>query len=181
MQLVLFIPWIGSNQVLPFQARVELEAMTKKECSSFSKAPASLEPPITLFSVLSRKLVGGLTPLKMCSRCILHTQPTGQHTHTHTYIYHHHHVAPPARISLTVSRHFSPIIHRLRQVFWVTSRVLTQLLYVGSCWSSHSCTSMCGGPQEYIAYELVLASPAVSCVSGSSNLYSFCDGGQVSV
>ena len=59
---------------------------------------------------------------------------------------------------------FLPIIHRLRQVFRVTSRVLTQLLYVGSCWSSHSCTSMCGGPQEYIAYELVLASPAVSCV-----------------
>ena len=76
---------------------------------------------------------------------------------------------------------FLPIIHRLRQVFWVTSRVLTQLLYVGSCRSSHSCTSMCGGPQEYIAYELVLASPAVSCVSCSSNLYSFCDGGQVSV
>ena len=73
---------------------------------------------------------------------------------------------------------FLPIIHRLRQVFRVTSRVLTQLLYVGSCWSSHSCTSMCGGPQEYIAYELVLASPAVSCVSGSSNLYSFCDGGK---
>ena len=76
---------------------------------------------------------------------------------------------------------FLPIIHRLRQVFRVTSRVLPQLLYVGSCWSSHSCTSMCGGPQEYITYELVLASPAVSCVSGSSNLYSFCDGGQVSV
>ena len=29
------------------------------------------------------------------------------------------------------------------------------------------------GPQEYIAYELVLASPAVSRVSGSSDLYSF--------
>ena len=43
------------------------------------------------------------------------------------------------------------------------------------------CTSICGGLQEYIAYELVLASPAVSRVSGSSNLYSFRDGGQVSV
>ncbi len=41
--------------------------------------------------------------------------------------------------------------------------------------------SICGGPQEYIAYELVLASPAVSRVSGSSDLYSFRDGGQVSV
>ena len=33
------------------------------------------------------------------------------HTHTHMYIYHHHHhhhhVVPPARISLTLSRHFS--------------------------------------------------------------------------
>ncbi len=63
-----------------------------------------------------------------------------------------------------------PIIHRLRQVLRATTRVLTQLLYVSSCWSSHSCTSMCGGPQEYIAYELVLASPAVSCMSGSSSL-----------
>ena len=62
----------------------------------------------------------------------------------------------PDRLSLLL-----PITHRLRQVLRVTSRVLTQLLYVGSCWSSHSCTSMCGGPQEYIAYELVLASPAV--------------------
>ena len=35
--------------------------------------------------------------------------------------------------------------------------------------------------QEYIAYELVLASPAVSRMSGSSDLYSFRDGGQVSV
>ena len=76
---------------------------------------------------------------------------------------------------------FLPIIHRLRQVFRVTSCVLTQLLYVSSCWSSYFCTSICGGPQEYIAYELVLASPAVSRVSGSSDLYSFRDGGQVSV
>ena len=36
-------------------------------------------------------------------------------------------------------------------------------------------------PQEYIAYELVLASPAVSRVSGSSNLYSFRYGGGASV
>ena len=70
-----------------------------------------------------------------------------------------------------------PIIHRLRQVFRVTSCVLTLLLYVSSCWSSCFCSSICGGPQEYLAYELVLASPAVSCVSGSSNLYRFRDGG----
>ena len=38
-----------------------------------------------------------------------------------------------------------------------------------------------GGPSEYITYELVPASPAVSCMSGSSNLDSFRDGRQVAV
>ena len=32
-----------------------------------------------------------------------------------------------------------------------------------------------------MTYELVPASPAVSCMSGSSNLDSFCDGRQVAV
>ena len=40
---------------------------------------------------------------------------------------------------------------------------------------------MCGGPQEYITYEFVPASPAVSCMSGSSNLNSFRDRRQVAV
>ena len=74
-----------------------------------------------------------------------------------------------------------PIVHRLRQVFQVTSCVLTQLLYVSSGRSSCFCLAICGSPQEYITYELVLASPAVSGVSGSSNLYSFRDGRQVAV
>ena len=39
-----------------------------------------------------------------------------------------------------------PIIHRLRQVFRVTSCVLTLLLYVSSSWSSCFCTAICGGP-----------------------------------
>ena len=38
-----------------------------------------------------------------------------------------------------------PIVHRLRQVFWTTSRILTELLNVCSCWSCF-CTAMCGGP-----------------------------------
>ena len=37
------------------------------------------------------------------------------------------------------------------------------------------------GSIGYVTYELVLASPAVSGVSGSSNLYSFRDGRQVAV
>ena len=40
---------------------------------------------------------------------------------------------------------------------------------------------MCGGPQEYITYELVPASAAVSCMSGSSNLNSFRDRRDVAV
>ena len=74
-----------------------------------------------------------------------------------------------------------PIVHRFWQVFRATSLILTQLLYVGSSWSSCFCLAVCRGPQEYITYELVLASPAVSCISGSSNLDSFCDGRQVAV
>ena len=74
-----------------------------------------------------------------------------------------------------------PIVHHLRQVFWVTSCVLTQLLYVSSGWSSCFCLAICGGPQQYVTYELVFASPAVSGVSGSSDLYSFRDGRQVAV
>ena len=74
-----------------------------------------------------------------------------------------------------------PIIHRLRQVFRTTSRILTKLLYVCSSWSSSFCSAICGGPLEYITYELVPASPAVSCVSDSSNLDSFRDGRQVAV
>ena len=40
---------------------------------------------------------------------------------------------------------------------------------------------MCGGPLEYISYEFVPASPAVSCMSGSSNLNSFRDRRQMAV
>ena len=74
-----------------------------------------------------------------------------------------------------------PVVHRLWQVFRATSRILTQLLYVCSSWSSCFCSTICGGPQEYITYELVSASPAVSCVSGSSHLDSFRDGSLVAV
>ena len=69
-----------------------------------------------------------------------------------------------------------PIVHRLWQVFRTTSRILTLLLYVCSSWSSCFCSAICGGPLEYITYELTSASLAVSCVSGSSNLDSFRDG-----
>ena len=74
-----------------------------------------------------------------------------------------------------------PIVHRPRQVFRTASRILTYLLNVCSCWSSCFCTAICGGPLVYISYEFVPASPAVSCMSGSSNLNSFRDRRQVAV
>ena len=51
------------------------------------------------------------------------------------------------------------------QPFRATSHIVTELLYVGSSWSSWFCSSMWRGPQEYITYELVPTSPAVSHVS----------------
>ena len=39
-----------------------------------------------------------------------------------------------------------PIIHRLWQVFRATSRILTEVLYVCSSWSSCFCSAICWGP-----------------------------------
>ena len=100
-------------------------------------------------------------------------QHTHTHTHTHT-IYIYISAAAACRTASTdipdpLSPLF-PLVHRLWQVFWATSRILTQLLYVCSSWSSCFSSAICGGPLEYITYELVPASTAVSSVPGSSNL-----------
>ena len=68
------------------------------------------------------------------------------------------------------------IVHRFQYVFKATSCIGTELLYVGSCCSSCLCLSMWRGPQEYVTYEFVPTSPAVSHMSGSSNLDIFHDG-----
>ena len=68
------------------------------------------------------------------------------------------------------------IVYCFRQVLNATSRIGTELLYIGSSWSSCFCSSMLNYPQEYVTYEFVPTSPAVSHVSGSSNLNSFSDG-----
>ena len=49
-----------------------------------------------------------------------------------------------------------------------TSRISTELLYVGSSWPSYLCSSMWRSPQEYVTYELVSTSPVGSRMSGSS-------------
>ena len=68
------------------------------------------------------------------------------------------------------------IVHRSRLVFKAISCIGTELLYVGSSWSSCLCSSMWKGSQEYVTYEFVPTSPAVSHMSGPSNLDSFGDG-----
>ena len=68
-------PIYGSKnyQVLPLQTRVNLGVMTMKGYSTFSKAPALLEPNHQIVSCHTRKHMGGgvLTPLQRSSQCIL--------------------------------------------------------------------------------------------------------------
>ena len=71
---------------------------------------------------------------------------------------------------------FLCIVYCFRQVFRTSSRIGTELVYVGSSWSSCLCSSMWRGLLEYIFYELVPTSPVLSRMSGSSNFDSFRDG-----
>ena len=49
MTLVLFNPYIGSYQVLPLRARVDLGAMAMEGYFAFPKAPTLLEPHHQIF------------------------------------------------------------------------------------------------------------------------------------
>ena len=86
--------------------------------------------------------------------------------------HHHHHVALPAWIFLS---HYRPLL-----LVGLQGYVLCRNRAVSS-WSSCLSSSMWRGPQAYVAYEFVLTSPAVSRMSGSSNLDSFHDGWLVAV
>ena len=87
-------------------------------------------------------------------------------TSCHHY-HHHHHVALLARISPDPLTPPVSIVHRSREVFQTSSCIGTELLYIGSSLSSKLCLSMWRDPQEYIAYEFVLTSPAGSaCLVG---------------
>ena len=67
------------------------------------------------------------------------------------YHHHHHHpVAPSARI-----------VHCFWRVFRATSRNGTELLYVGSSWSTCLCSSMWRGAQEYVIWALPYFSNSV--------------------
>ena len=80
------------------------------------------------------------------------------------YHHHHHDVVLVTRIFLTLSCHFS-----LSSI--ASGRSSGQHpVSSHSCWMYVRagrpcfCTAMCGGQQEYITYEFVPASPAVSCI-----------------
>ena len=68
-----------------------------------------------------------------------------------------------------------------RSIFKRSLTGLNSELYIGSSWSSYLCSFMWRGPPEYVAYELVLTSPAVSYMSSSFNLDSVCDGWLVAI
>ena len=77
----------------------------------------------------------------------------------------------PDPLTLPVS-----IVHRSRQIFLATSCTGTELLCISSSWSSNLCLSMWRGPLEYITYEFVFTSPAVSRMPGLSDLNRIRDG-----
>ena len=126
-----------------------------------------------------------MTPREHFTLALAFIIKTHTHTHTHTHIYIYiyiYHVVLLARISLSLSRHFS--------LSFIASGRSSGLHPV----SSHSCCVYVRagrpafawpyagwGPLEYITYELVLVSSAVSCMSGSSKFDSFRDGRQVAV
>ena len=68
------------------------------------------------------------------------------------------------------------IVHRSQEVFKARSSIGTELLYIGSSWSSCLSPSTWRDPWEYIAYEFILLSMAGFRMSGSSNFDSFRDG-----
>ena len=89
------------------------------------------------------------------------------------YHHHHHHVVPLARISLTLSRHSSPLagLQDYTPYPHIAAGCMFELvvrLLSGHMWGSSGVHHL-------------WASPAVTCMSGSSSLDSFRDGEQVAV
>ena len=110
-----------------------------------------------------------------------HSELKQQKNKDSTFFIFHHHVVLVARISLTLSRHSSLsfiALGRSSGPHPVSSHSCWMYVRAGRPAFARPCV---GGPLEYISYEFVPASPAVSCMSGLSNLNSFRDGRQVAV
>ena len=89
---------------------------------------------------------------------------------------HHHHVTSPSRISLTLSRHpslSSIALGKSSSLYPVSAQSCWNIV---SSWLSCLWPSMWRCPHEYIAYEFIFSSRAVSRKSGLSNLYNLLDG-----
>ena len=111
---------------------------------------------------LCREAVGAFSSLNVTDECVHACKTINKSSSSSCHA-----------ISTDIPDPFSPpfsIVHCFRQVFRARSRIGTELLYVGSSWSSCLCSSMWRGPQDYITYKFVLTSPAVCCMSGSSNV-----------
>ena len=76
-QTVLFDPYIGPYQVLPFQAWVDLVAIAMKGYSAFPKAPVLLEPHHQIIKSYLGHLLWVGTSMQRWSWCILQPQTTG--------------------------------------------------------------------------------------------------------
>ena len=87
-------------------------------------------------------------------------------------ICHHHNVMLLASIPLTISGYHSQLSIAPGRSFQATSCIGMELLYIGSSCLSNNCSSMLGDP-TIVNNEFVLTSPAVSCMSSSSNFGGF--------
>ena len=93
------------------------------------------------------------------------------HTQTYIYIYIYIYISLCRAASMDLPDSLSSpvsIVHRTREVFQATSCIGTELLYIGSSWSSNLCLSVWRNLQENVTYEIILTSRIVSCMSGSS-------------
>ena len=68
----------------------------------------------------------------------------------------------PLTLSLSL---FVQIIHNSWQVLWTASSVCTELTWVSPCWLANIGMSMCRSPWENMAYEFILTSSAMPCIS----------------
>ena len=104
--------------MLPLRTRVNLGLMAMKEYSAFPKLPALLKSHHQIICLVSYPVTHwwSLAPLQRCHRCIRQPPPTSRlckcyYVHFRmNHHHHHHHVGLVARISLTLSRHFSLLL-----------------------------------------------------------------------
>ena len=127
----------------------------------------------------------GLSPQQRCSRCILRPQLNGMSVIC-DWIYVCRGASSPSSSSSSSSSssrradstdsHDSVSPSVSGQNFLAASSVRTELMFVSFCWSGKTNEPMRRSPQENVAYEIHLTSPAVHVISCSSYLDDLWDG-----